>query len=42
MLVIAAIREAERWTPANVVGGLLLLAVAIYVGYLLIRRFLSD
>lgn len=42
MFVIAAIREAERWTPANVLGGLFLLAVVIYGGYLLVRRYLSD
>ena len=42
MLVIAAIREAERWTPANILGGLLVLAVVCYTGYVLIKRYLSD
>ena len=42
MLIIAAIREAERWTPANILGGLFLLAVVGYGSYLLIRRYLSD
>jgi len=40
--VLAAVREAERWTPANLVGGLALLGVVVYVGLRLLRRYLRD
>jgi hypothetical protein len=42
MPLIAAIREAERWTPTNVVGAVFLLAVAAFVAYWLLKRYLSD
>jgi len=42
MPLIAAIREAERWTPANVAGALFLLAVVFFAGYWLVRRYLGE
>ena len=42
MLIIAGIRETERWTTANIAGAVFLTLVVIYVAYRLLRRYLSD
>ncbi len=42
MVVIAAVREVEGWSAANIVGGLVLLGLAVYVLYRAIRRYLRD
>lgn len=42
MPLIAAIREAERWTPPNILGGIFLLAVIGYVAFRLLQRYLRD
>jgi len=42
MPVIAAIRQAEEWTAANLLGALFLLAVVVVVGFWLVRRYLRD
>ena len=42
MPLIAAIREAERWTPTNVVGALFLLAVVAVLAYWLLKRYLNE
>lgn len=42
MTGIGAVREVETWSFANIVGGLVVLAVVIGVLYWAIRRYLSD
>ena len=42
MLDIAAIEEAEQWTGAGVVAGVILLLLVIVLLFVVIRRFLRD
>jgi len=40
--MIAAVREAEPWSIANIVGGIALLLVVVVLLVWLIRRYLST
>jgi hypothetical protein len=42
MMTIAAVREAEAWSAANIVGGIALLLVVIIGVVWLIRRYLNT
>ena len=42
MVAIFAVREAETWTATNIVGGLVLLAIAVTALVWAIRRYLQD
>jgi flagellar biogenesis protein FliO len=42
MPLIAAIREAEQWTTANLLGALLLAAAIVVAAYWLLKRYLRD
>jgi hypothetical protein len=36
--MLAEVRPTELWTPAGVIGGLVLLAVVVFVAVLVTRR----
>lgn len=42
MYLIAAVREAEPWTAAGIIGGIALLIVVIGVLVVAIRRYLGS
>lgn len=42
MVAIAAVREAEAWTLPNIVGGIVLVVLAILALVWLIRRYLMT
>lgn len=42
MSEVRALRELETWTPGNIFGGLLLLAVIVVAVVYLVRRYLDS